>query len=73
VRAADLAALAGAQHSLTDREVACRVAQQVARANGAELENCWLEADALRVQVMVASMQLMPTVRAMARAGPAPN
>lgn len=71
VRAADLAALAGAQHSLTDRAGACRIAGQVAHANGADLENCWLETNALRVQVIVPSMRLMPTVRAIARAGPA--
>ena len=71
VRAADLAALAGAQRSLTERVVACDTARQVAQANGAELMTCVLHANTLRVEVSVASSALLPTIGASALAGPA--
>jgi secretion/DNA translocation related TadE-like protein len=69
VRAADLAALAGAQHSLTDQAVACQVARDVALANGARLDSCLLQSDALRVGVTVSTLALLPRIEATARAG----
>jgi secretion/DNA translocation related TadE-like protein len=69
VRAADLAALAGAQRSLADASVACRWARSVAEANGALLEKCWLNEGSVRVQVTVPTAPLLPVIRATARAG----
>ena len=71
VRAADLAALAGAQHSVVDESVACPWAQRVAVENGARLRECRLERGSLLVVVeRPASVDLVPDVRATARAGP---
>jgi secretion/DNA translocation related TadE-like protein len=69
VRAADLAALAGAQTSLTSQSAACRVASDVAEANGAELEQCVLSGASLQVRVRVATVELLPAIGASARAG----
>lgn len=70
VRAADLAALGGAQRSLTNVEVACSAAARVAGANGAELQRCSLTPKGLTVQVVRAtSLPLVPRVSATARAG----
>jgi secretion/DNA translocation related TadE-like protein len=69
VRAADLAALAGAQRSLTDATVACTTAAAVAEANGSELNWCRLDGEALRVTVMVRSTGWLPAIGASARAG----
>jgi secretion/DNA translocation related TadE-like protein len=70
VRAADLAALAGAQHSLQDAGVSCVWAQRVASANGAQLSSCALSAGALTVGVEVATgIGIAPWVTATARAG----
>lgn len=69
VRAADLAALAGAQRSLTDAGEACQIARAVAMANGAELGECALESRTLRVEVRVSPSDLLPVIAASARAG----
>ena len=70
VRAADLAALAGAQHSLQDSEVACGWAERVASANGAQLSSCWLHAGALTVEVeMATGIAIASQVNATAHAG----
>jgi secretion/DNA translocation related TadE-like protein len=69
VRAADLAALAGAQRSLVDEAVACDAARVVAVANGAELSACALEPSALRVEVCVPTVGVLPVIMATARAG----
>jgi secretion/DNA translocation related TadE-like protein len=69
VRAADLAALAGAQRSLVDQAAACETARVVAASNGAELSDCTLEPSALRVEVSVPTVGLLPVVIASARAG----
>lgn len=70
VRAADLAALAGAQHSLTDVSVACAWARRVASANGAGLSRCALADASLIVEVAVPTgIDLAPDARATARAG----
>lgn len=69
VRAADLAALAGAQRSLTSQTAACSVASEVAEANGAELEGCVLDGPAVRVHVRVPTVDVLPAIRATARAG----
>ena len=70
VRAADLAALAGAQHSLRDAGGACGWAERVASANGAQLSECTLSTGALIVEVYVATgIAIAPQVTASARAG----
>lgn len=70
VRAADLAALAGAQHSLTDVSVACAWARRVASANGADLTRCDLADAELLVEVAVPTgIVLIPNPAATARAG----
>lgn len=70
LRAADLAALAGAQRSLTDATLACHTADVTARANGAELDECQLDKGSLRVQVRVPTPGWLPVVVAASRAGP---
>ena len=68
--AADLAALAGASHLDDD---ACGSAAQVARANGAALESCRLDGDAVTLTVSVAGPRVPwrdVRVTADARAGP---
>lgn len=70
LRAADLAALAGAQRSLTDATIACESADVTARANGAELEECRLDEGTLRVLVRVPTSGWLPAVVAASRAGP---
>jgi secretion/DNA translocation related TadE-like protein len=69
VRAADLAALAGAQRSLVDQTAACQAARVVAASNGAELSECHLEPSSLRVVVSVSTVALLPQIFASARAG----
>ena len=69
VKAADLAALAGAQRSLTSQTAACAVASEVAEANGAELENCALTEATVQVHVRVPTIELLPVIGASARAG----
>ena len=70
VRAADLAALAGAQRSLTDASQACQTAELVAAANGARLAGCQLEGPSLRVRVTMTTSGWLPTLAATSRAGP---
>lgn len=70
VRAADLAALAGAQHSLVDAAEACAWAARVATANGAGLTRCSLQQGSLVVVVTrAAPLPAVPAVTATARAG----
>lgn len=69
VRAADLAALAGAQQSLSDHRVACTTAAEVAVRNGAVLRSCRLEAATLVVEVTIATVDVLPPIVAAARAG----
>jgi len=71
--AADLAALAGARHRLDGQGPACAAASEVARDQGAELEGCELDGQAVAVQAGV--RPLGPVGRfgvahARARAGP---
>jgi secretion/DNA translocation related TadE-like protein len=74
VLAADLSALGGAQASLHDQSVACRVASQVAVLNGASLQSCTLSGSALTVEVKIAtSLSFLPEVSATARAGVRPQ
>lgn len=70
VRAADLAALAGAQHSLSDVDIACAWARRVASANGASLTRCALARSSVLVEVTVPTgFSLVPEPSASARAG----
>ena len=70
VRAADLAALGGAQQSLSNAPAACATAARVARANGAYLQRCSLTSDGLTVEVaLTTSLPLVPPVSATSRAG----
>jgi len=71
--AADLTALAGARHRLDGQGPACAAASEVDRAQGAELEGCELDGQAVTVQAGV--RPLGPVGRfgvahARARAGP---
>jgi secretion/DNA translocation related TadE-like protein len=71
--AADLAALAAAQHVLEGQVVACRRAQQVADAQGAALRFCVVDGQEVSVEVTVRPAgrigELGPA-RARAKAGP---
>ncbi len=72
---ADLAALAAAGHVLEGGPVACDAATKLARAQGAKITHC--EVDALDVILVVSVRPVGPlsrwgSVRATARAGPAP-
>lgn len=70
VRAADLAALAGAQHSLSDVAEACAWARRVASENGASLTRCDLADSSVLVEVAVPTQfSLIPDPLATARAG----
>lgn len=70
VRAADLAAIGGAQTSLSDSAAACSVAAQVAMVNGAELRTCSLAASELTIRVVVdTSLPFTPELSATSRAG----
>ncbi len=70
VRAAQLAALGGANASLSDAGEACATAARVASANGADLHRCSLLSGSLRVEVTVStSLPLLPRIGAVARAG----
>jgi len=74
VRAADLAALGGANTSLHDASAACAAAARVAHVNGAELWECSLSSGSLRVTVTVSTaLPLLPRVNAIARAGLRPG
>lgn len=73
VRAADLAALGGAQASLREEGLACATAARVALANGGRLRHCALVAGALEVEVTVrTSLALLPEMSAESRAGVRP-
>ena len=70
VRAADLAALAGAQRSLHDAGAACSAAARVAAENGGRLDGCTLVDGSVVVTVDVRTrVALVPDVEATARAG----
>ncbi|HEX5018789.1 MAG TPA: Rv3654c family TadE-like protein [Actinomycetes bacterium] len=69
VRAADLAALAGAHRSLSDAALACQTARSVATANGADLHGCALQSGTLLVEVSVRTVAWVPSITASARAG----
>ena len=71
--AADLAALAGARHRLEGKGPACAAAVEVARAQGAELEACELDGEAITVQAGVrppGPVGRFGVAHARARAGP---
>jgi secretion/DNA translocation related TadE-like protein len=71
VRAADLAALAGAQRSMLQPGEACDVARVVAEANGGVLTTCVVEPPDVRVVVEVRPEGTwLPPIRAGAAAGP---
>jgi secretion/DNA translocation related TadE-like protein len=72
--AADLAAIAAAQHALDGQSAACRAASVIARDNGASVDSCGLVDGIaeLRVQVAIAGpFARLGPARATARAGPA--
>lgn len=72
-QAADLAALAGAQHSWLDQSAACPAAQRIATEHVARLVSCSTDAFDVQVQVAVAlpaPLSRLGTVTAEARAGP---
>ena len=70
MRAADLAALGGAQQSLSETVVACSTAAQVAEVNGGEVRMCSLTSGELTVRVAVStSLPFLPVVSATSRAG----
>jgi secretion/DNA translocation related TadE-like protein len=69
VRAADLAALAGAQRSLTDVDEACHTAGVVAVANGSVLDDCRLDGRALQVTVTMPATGWLPVMAATSKAG----
>jgi secretion/DNA translocation related TadE-like protein len=70
VKAADLAALAGAQRSLYDVGAACSTAARVVTANGGQLNSCDLRDESLVVEVRVPlEWSFLPEVSASARAG----
>jgi len=73
--AADLAALAAADHVLDGAVGACGRAHEVARANGAALVRCTVGSEVADVAVAIRMRGLgpvrgLPPVRARARAGP---
>lgn len=70
---ADLAALAGARHRLEGQGSACAAASEVVRAQGAELEGCELDGQAVTVQAGVrppGPVGRFGVAQARARAGP---
>ncbi len=72
--AADLSALAAASRALSGSEIACSSAEEIANANGADLQSCSLGPDgvvnvAVTVTVQFGSLGL-GQARAQARAGP---
>lgn len=69
--AADLAALAGA-HDLRAGRDPCRGVVSIAGANGAEVRECQVEGEEIRVQVFVRTSALLGSreLDARARAGP---
>jgi secretion/DNA translocation related TadE-like protein len=71
VRAADLAALAGAQRALVRPAEACDAARTVAEANGGVLTTCDVEPPDVRVVVEVQTeVPWLPPIQAGAAAGP---
>lgn len=70
--AADLAALAGAA-ALRDGADGCAAAERLARANGAVLAGCEVALETVLVEVVVDTgfAELVGTITARARAGPA--
>ncbi len=73
--AADLSALAAASQALSGSEIACSRAEEIALANGADLQSCSFGSDgvvdvAVTVTVQFGSLGL-GQARAQARAGPA--
>lgn len=74
--AADLAALAGAQHALEGEAVACAAAARVADAQGARLESCALTGLDVRLVAVVrpeGRLGALGQARAVAVAGPGTN
>ncbi|MEV7402830.1 Rv3654c family TadE-like protein [Streptomyces sp. NPDC091267] len=67
--AADLAALAAADRALEGTTAACRAAQEVARAQGAEVVRCGVQGEIADVIARVSLGPYAPEVRS--RAGPA--
>ncbi|WP_250969017.1 Rv3654c family TadE-like protein [Streptomyces sp. RKAG290] len=67
--AADLAALAAADRALEGTAAACRVAQEVAGAQGAEVVRCAVQGEIADVIARVSLGPYAPEVRS--RAGPA--
>mgnify|MGYP000104799439 CR=1 FL=1 len=72
--AADLSALAGAQHLLAASDEACATARIVAELNASELEQCEVSADSVSVVVGQSNETLLlqkflPVIHATARAG----
>lgn len=72
--AADLAALAGAQELGASESQACAIALEVAQFNGAELLDCHVRGTVLEIAVSRSTRnrsvhRVVPTVKAMARAG----
>ncbi|MBY8881399.1 hypothetical protein K7862_27725 [Streptomyces sp. PLK6-54] len=63
--AADLAALAAADHALDGSRVACGLAKKVAEAQGARLRRCEVEGEVVEVVAEVGGAQVR------SRAGPA--
>lgn len=73
--AADLAALAAADHALAGSTVACAAAGRIARDGGVELVSCRLEGAEVLVRIRVLPGGLLGAlggITAAARAGPGP-
>nr|WP_308801035.1 Rv3654c family TadE-like protein [Streptomyces polyasparticus] len=66
--AADLAALAAADHALRGQQDACAGASRVARAQGADVERCAVRGEIADVTVQARSGPMSSSVRS--RAGP---
>jgi len=72
--AADLSALAGAQHLLGASDAACAKARLIAELNASELEQCEVNADSVYVVVdqpteTLVLKKFLPVIRATAKAG----
>lgn len=71
--AADLSALAAAQHAIEGPQAACAAAQTVARAHGADLRSCQLEGSEAIVAVRIGGpgrLAGLGHAQGRARAGP---
>ncbi|MFJ8882583.1 Rv3654c family TadE-like protein [Streptomyces sp. NPDC102402] len=66
--AADLAALAAADRALRGEETACRAADEVAAAQGAQIVRCWVRGEIADVTARARFGPYAPEVRS--RAGP---